>query len=105
MSRGWRTWNSSLQYRRTQGDRTGTFKIKKGLTRTRLQILFPEDFSSITKKNGKKLTNFYPRPTVRVYFIKNRVVNGWNKSSEGTTESHALKTFKVNLDGSLGEIR
>ncbi|KFQ84506.1 hypothetical protein N337_01851, partial [Phoenicopterus ruber ruber] len=94
----------SLEKRRLQGDLIAAFQYLKGAYRKDGDRLFSRACSNRTRGNGFKLKEGRYRLDIRHNLFTVRVVKHWTRLPREVVEAPSLETFKVRLDGALGNL-
>ncbi|KFQ89275.1 hypothetical protein N337_06866, partial [Phoenicopterus ruber ruber] len=94
----------SLEKRRLRGDLIAAFQYLKGTYKKDGEKLFSRACCDRTRGNGFKLKEGRYRPQIRKKVFTMRVVKHWNRLPREVVEAPSLETFKVRLDGALGNL-
>ncbi|KFQ87864.1 hypothetical protein N337_04721, partial [Phoenicopterus ruber ruber] len=94
----------SLEKRRLRGDLIAAFQYLKGAYRKDGEKLFIRACCDRTRGNGFKLKEGRYRLDIRKKFFKIGVVKHWHSLPGEVVEAPSLETFKVRLDGALGNL-
>ncbi|GAB0176185.1 hypothetical protein GRJ2_000083700 [Grus japonensis] len=94
----------SLEKRRLWGDLIAAFQYLKGAYKKDGDRLFSRACSNRTRDNGFKLKEGRFILDIRKKFFTVRVVRHWNWLPREVVDAPSLETFKVRLDGALGNL-
>ncbi|KFQ89830.1 hypothetical protein N337_06745, partial [Phoenicopterus ruber ruber] len=94
----------SLEKRRLQGDPIVAFQYLKGAYKKDGEKLFSRACCDRTRGDGFKLKEGRFRLDIRKKFFTMRVVKHWHRLPREVVEAPSLETFKVRLDGALGNL-
>ncbi|KFQ78503.1 hypothetical protein N337_11024, partial [Phoenicopterus ruber ruber] len=94
----------SLEKKRLTGDLIVAFQYLKGAYKKDGEKLFRRACCDRTRGNGFKLKEGRYRLDIRKKFFTMRVVKHWNRLPREVADPPSLETFKVRLDGVLGNL-
>ena len=94
----------SLEKRRLWGHLIAAFQYLKGAYKKDGDRLFSRACSNRTRGNGFKLQEGRFRQDRRKKFFTVRMVKHWNRLSGEVVDAPSLETFKVRLEGALGNL-
>ncbi|KFQ89740.1 hypothetical protein N337_07238, partial [Phoenicopterus ruber ruber] len=94
----------SLEKRRLRGDLIATFQYLKGAYKEYGDKLFSRACCDRTKGNGFKLKEGRYRLDIRKKLFTMKVVKHWDRLLREVVDAPSLETFKVRLDGALGNL-
>ncbi|KAK4817116.1 hypothetical protein QYF61_027979 [Mycteria americana] len=94
----------SLEKRRLQGDLIEAFQYLKRAYRKDRDRLFSKACCDRTRSNGFRLREGRFRLDLRKEFFTMRVVRHWSRLPREVVESPSMETFKIRLDGALGNL-